>query len=270
MIATMPRSARRTGRNGTAPALVATSKACAKSGPARSRSPSSRWETPSACSMVARYGLAELSPAMASWASRRICATSVAASEARGRPAWPPSCCRQGAFRCRYPVRRRRPNGPPRPACRAAQGSTPRARRCPCSASTSLRSSSHSIQPAPCRSGHWPTPAASRSVRGGRPAPRRPRPWHARWPAPGIELASYHCAARGMQAGNEVRLAPAQLGVQQLPEQVVVAVPLAATVERDRPGGSALQLLERSAGSGSADDCIAEAAAHAVGGSTCG
>src|SRR4029079_10596479 len=68
----------------------------------------------------------------------------------------------------------------------------------------------------------------------------------------------------GMQPGDELRFTPAQLGVQQLPEQAMESVPLAAAVERYDQEVAALQLLERSAGSRSADDRITEPAAHAV------
>ena len=61
-IAAMPRSARRTGTNGRTPAWVASSTARTKSESACSGSPSIKYDTPSAWSIVARYGLAALSP----------------------------------------------------------------------------------------------------------------------------------------------------------------------------------------------------------------
>src|SRR5687767_4777372 len=52
--------------------------------------------------------------------------------------------------------------------------------------------------------------------------------------------------------------------MQQLPEQMVIAVPLAAAVERDDQEIVFLQMLERPAGSGATDYRVAEPAAHAV------
>ena len=80
----------------------------------------------------------------------------------------------------------------------------------------------------------------------------------------GIEFASYHCAAPACSRARGPAPADSAPTYEQLAEQVVVAVPLAATVERDHQEVAALQLLEDVRPIRSADDRVAERTAHAV------
>ena len=67
-----------------------------------------------------------------------------------------------------------------------------------------------------------------------------------------------------MELGDDVGLALAQLGAKELLEQPVVAVPLAPAIERNQQQVGPLQRLQESARARSADDRIAEGAAHAL------
>ena len=63
---------------------------------------------------------------------------------------------------------------------------------------------------------------------------------------------------------DQVGLAAPEFGLQKLPEQVVVAVPLAAAVERDHQQVPGFHLLENSAGSLLTQDRVAQRSAHPV------
>ena len=65
-----------------------------------------------------------------------------------------------------------------------------------------------------------------------------------------------------LELRDHLRLAPPQFGVQQLPEQLVVPVPLASTVERDDEQVPAFQLFQRPAGPPPPDDGVAQRAGH--------
>ena len=60
-----------------------------------------------------------------------------------------------------------------------------------------------------------------------------------------------------MEIGDQLGLSPLEFRLQQLPEQVVVAVPLAAAVERDHQQVPGLDLFEDAPGSLLAQDCVA-------------
>ena len=68
----------------------------------------------------------------------------------------------------------------------------------------------------------------------------------------------------GVELGDHLRLPPHQLGVEQLPEEVVVAVPLAPSVERDHQQVAALQTIEHAAGLPAAHGGVAEGTAEPV------
>ena len=110
---------------------------------------------------------------------------------------------------------------------------------------------------APCRAGRSPTPELATRARGGRPDRRRRPSGHARWPLPAGRSSRYH-GRPGVELRHHLRLPPQQLGVQQLTEQVVVAVPLAPAVERDHQQVAALQPIEHAAGSLAAHGHVAE------------
>jgi hypothetical protein len=67
-----------------------------------------------------------------------------------------------------------------------------------------------------------------------------------------------------VELGDEVRLAPAQLARQQLPEQVVVAVPLAPVVERQHQEVAVLQLLQQPRRPRRGQRGVAQGPRHAV------
>ena len=67
-----------------------------------------------------------------------------------------------------------------------------------------------------------------------------------------------------MEIGDQLGLPPLEFRPQQFPEQVVVAVPLAAAVERDHQQVPALHLFEDAPGPLLAQDGVAQRAAHAV------
>ena len=67
-----------------------------------------------------------------------------------------------------------------------------------------------------------------------------------------------------VERADHVRLAPLQLGHQQIPEQVVVAIPLPATVEWHDEQVSALESLQERARSLRVERRVAQRTAHAV------
>ena len=61
-----------------------------------------------------------------------------------------------------------------------------------------------------------------------------------------------------VQPRNLVRISDPELGLQELAQQMVVSVPLAASVEWNDEEIAALHLLEQSRGSNAADNRVAE------------
>ena len=242
-MAAMPRSARTRRRTARRPRCMATSTAWARIGSARSGSPSSRWETPSVWSMVARYGLAGLSPSKAVWASRRISRDTAAAQQGPQVGQLAAIVSPSGSV-----AGGRIPFGGGRPTFRLArpaeQGEDQRTVDGdgrvvldPRPVLQPLHPAQHRVDPAtgPHRLHQVQDQPGDllRVARGLGVFDGRLR--H------GVRLVPLR--RPGVQPGNDVRLASAELGVQQLSEQLVVAVPLAAAVERDHQEVAALQLL---------------------------
>ncbi len=174
-----------TGTNGRTPARVAASTAREKRASDRSRSPSSRYERPSAWSIVARYGLAGLSPFQRE--SGRHAASPPPRCDTAGRagtPASPPSCSRRPASPSPMFARPRPPSARCRQGGRSRRASAPRARRSPESVRRGrwLRTTPSSASR--CGPGRSPTPGWRAATRGGRPDLRRRRPGHGRWLPP--------------------------------------------------------------------------------------
>ena len=67
-----------------------------------------------------------------------------------------------------------------------------------------------------------------------------------------------------VQLGDDLRFDALQLTEQELPEQTVVAIPLAATVERDHEQARGLELAELGLCIGPQDDGIAQRARHLI------
>ena len=67
-----------------------------------------------------------------------------------------------------------------------------------------------------------------------------------------------------VQLGDQLGLAPVQLGPQQLAEQVVIAVPLAAAVQRNQQQVRPLQALKSSVRPPGVQDRVAQRPGHAV------
>ena len=179
----MHRSARRTGAKGNTRASIAASKARAKIGSARSRSPSSRYERPSVCSMATRYGLGGLSPSHAAVRHAASPGRRHGTGSRAGRPGSPPSCCHRTAGPRRAPARPPPPSVRPWPAGRAARRSTPRARRPPGTARSDSCARTTPSSPRPCRPGRSPTRDSSHPAPAARPGRCRRRPGRGRWPA---------------------------------------------------------------------------------------
>ena len=76
--------------------------------------------------------------------------------------------------------------------------------------------------------------------------------------------ARHHEAARLLSVEGEPRLAPVQLGLEHLPEQMVVAEPAALVVEGDDEQVLALQLLEQLRGVVALEHRVAERGAHGL------
>ena len=110
--------------------------------------------------------------------------------------------------------------------------------------------------------------ASCRTRRATRSA--SPAAWAWSMAASGMPLRLVPRRGPEVELGDHLRLAPPQLGQQQLAEQVVVAVPLPAPVERDDQQVAALQPLEDRARSRRRRASRRTAGRTCARGSTCG
>jgi hypothetical protein len=72
------------------------------------------------------------------------------------------------------------------------------------------------------------------------------------------------CRGAGVELRNDVRFAPRQLGVEQLAEEWVIAVPISAAIQREHQEVAALQPIEHATGSCATGGDVAERARHPV------
>ena len=197
------------------------------------------------CSIVARNGLVGLSPSKPARASRRIASTPSRAGAHAGTRAGSPSCCRPAASprpEARRATAAHRSASSGCPEQREDQRAVHGDRRVALEHVPRARTSSSSA--GPCRRVRWPRPAARASSTSRATRSASPAAWACSIAASGRPFASNQAAARECSCRDQAGFAAAELGPQQVPEQMVVAVPLPAPVERDHQQVPALQLLE--------------------------
>ena len=98
----------------------------------------------------------------------------------------------------------------------------------------------------------------------GGPRRGRRRPSRAGSPRRGRRAAAYQLAGPSVQVAEAIRLLVEEPGLEDVGEEVVVAVPLAAVVQRDQEEVVPVEGLEQGPAAGLAGDRVAQGAGHPV------
>ena len=263
-IAAMPRSARRTGTNGRTPAWVASSTARTNSGVRLLRLALD--QVRHALGMehrgAVRAGGAEPVPGdlgVAPHLSEPVATQEDAQVGERG----PRPCCHPGASLLSTQLLPRPPSARCHRVGRPGRTSAPRARRSPGSARPGRWTRTTPSSAGRCRSVHSPRPGWPAAGRGGRLV-RHPRGLGV--VDGGLRHAVVLVPLGGPQVelGDHTWLSSPQLRQHQPPEQMVVPVPLAVTVEWDDEQVAALQPIEDVARACLVQRRVAQRTAHVL------